>query len=482
MYKRALALILTLTFIFSLAGCVSSDPASQDGVVNGSGTLSFSSSSSSQEELDPESPPADGEGPVSSESVSPSSSSSSSSVPPSSSSSAPPSSSSSVAPPSSSSEPDEEPEEPDDEVLPPSGGGVTPSDEVRGVWLSYLDLAPMITGRTKAQFTSSIRTAFSKIADMGLNTVYAQVRPFGDALYPSDYFPQSYLFTGKEGEVGQAPFDALAIMVSEAHAQGLSIEAWLNPYRVRASGTLGNKALSASNPARGYWEDGSDVVVEYENGLFYNPGSAEARQLIVSGVEEIVNNYDVDGIHFDDYFYPPNASAAFDRETYQNSGTTKNLGDWRREQVNILVKQVYNAVGSGKVFGISPAGNNSNNRNMLYCDVATWVSNPGYVDYLCPQVYFGFNNATCPYKDTVKLFNNLISTSGVKLYVGLAAYKVGDSAQGSEWVGAPTMMRRQVEFARTQSRYGGFALYRYDSIMSASSQMKQEMANLQSIL
>lgn len=353
---------------------------------------------------------------------------------------------------------------------------------MRGVWLSYLDLGSMLTGKTEQQFRNNVAAAFEKMVQLGMNTVFAQVRPFGDALYPSEYFPASYLFSGIEGRVGEVPFDALEIMVEEAHAAGLAIEAWVNPYRIRAAGTLGKKPLSDDNPANIFLNAGSDAVVEYENGLFYNPGSAEARALILAGIEEIVENYDVDGIHFDDYFYPAGAAASFDRTTYQDSGSSLSLADWRREQVNILVREVYDAVGSDLLFGISPAGNNSNNWSMLYCDVETWVSEPGYIDYICPQVYFGFQNSTCPYRETVELFNDMITVSSVKLYVGLAAYKIGDAQYGSEWTSSYDMMQRQVEFARTQSEYGGFALYRYDFTISSAVGMKKEMRNLQAIL
>lgn len=492
MQKTVICLLLTLSLLLSLGGCGSSGPAPLPEVISGSGSFEFSSSASDSDPFNP-ADSGDGPGPASgsgsssdrtpAENPSSASGSPSSSQPPASSSGSgsisTSQSPSSSQPPSSQSPSSQSPSSSSQPQTPAKT--VRPANEVRAVWLSYLDLGPMLTNKTEGQFRTAVRTAFTQMVDLGLNTVYAQVRPFSDALYPSQYFPQSYLFTGQEGPVGSAPFDALQIMVEEAHRLDLAIEAWLNPYRIRATGTLGNKPIHESHPANDFMDSGSDVVIEYDRGLFYNPGSPEARQMIVDGVREIVDHYDVDGIHFDDYFYPPDADASFDRVTYNSAGTTKNLGDWRREQVNLLVKQVYNAVGTGRVFGISPAGNNQNNRNMLYCDVNYWVQNPGYVDYICPQVYFGFNNATCPYNDTVRLFNNMISAGGVQLYVGLASYKIGDSQQGGEWTGSPTMMQRQVEFARTQSRYGGFALYRYDSIVSSSSMVRQEMQNLQSI-
>ena len=382
-------------------------------------------------------------------------------------------SSQSTAPSSPSSQPEKDRED----TLP----AADPEDEVRAVWLSYLDLGPLLSGKSESAFTASMGKVMDNVRDLGLNTVYAQVRPFGDALYYSDYFPSSYLFTGTEGEIGSQPYDALEIMVEAAHSRGLRIEAWLNPYRVRTS----SKALSSDNPAREMLDTGD--ALRYDGGIYYNPGSPAARQLIVDGVREIVQNYDVDGIHFDDYFYPPNAAASFDAETYAAADTTKSLAAWRREQVDILVKEVYQTVGSGKVFGISPAGNSQNNYNTLFCDVEKWLTTPGYVDYICPQVYFGFNNSVKPYKSTAKEFNDMITQSGVKLYVGLASYKIGDAQQGgAEWAGSTDMMARQVDYARTLSRYGGFALYRYDSLFNPASgvsgAVKKEIANLKELL
>lgn len=509
--KKTVAILLALSLLLSLAACNLSQ-AAQETMVSGGGAIEFSSSSRGF--TDAENPPAvsDKDSPSfepisgseadSPESVAPASVasassgsqtssvtsassivSSSSSSQLSSSGSSQRSSSSSSQRSSSSSSADIEDDDDDEEETRPASAKVSVSaaNEVRGIWLSYLDLGPLLKNRSKSQFTASIREVFDNIADLGLNTVYAQVRPFGDALYDSDYFPASYLFTGTEGKIGGAPYDALKIMVEEAHDRGLKLEAWINPYRVYTS----SRNLSDDNPALEMLETGD--ALRYDGGVYYNPGSPVARELIVAGVREIVEGYDVDGIHFDDYFYPPNAPATFDAETYEEADTDLTLAAWRREQVDILVKEVYSAVSGGKVFGISPAGNNDNNYNSLYCNVGKWLTNSGYVDYICPQVYFGFNNSIKPYASTVDEFNDLITKSGVKLYVGLAAYKIGDAQQGgAEWVDNTDIMARQVEYAREQSRYGGFALYRYDSLFNPGSgvaaAVKKEIANLKDIL
>lgn len=360
-------------------------------------------------------------------------------------------------------EPEEEEEE--EEVFYAGGSTAQLPDEMIGDWLSYLDLQRILQGKTKAEFTSAIRQEFASAADYGINTVFVQVRPFGDALYESELFPWSHLASGTEGV--DPGYDPLAIMVREAHNQGLRIEAWLNPYRVRNSGTKAE--ISRDNIAYEWLSDGSGRVVKTSAGTFYNPASAQVRQLIIDGVVEIVTNYDVDGIHFDDYFYPT-TETSFDSSFYQSSGSGMSLADWRRENVNKLIRGVYSAiksVDSSLTFGVSPAGNLDNNYNLLYVDAAKWLSSSGYVDYIMPQVYFGYENATCPYAETVEAWDDLITNDRIKLYVGLAVYKVG--ADTAEWNSA-SILARQLETARDAGHYGGVALYRHDFLFQPSYQ------------
>ncbi len=312
------------------------------------------------------------------------------------------------------------------------------------------------------------------------------MRPFADALYQSDYFPWSYLLTGTEGE--NPGYDPLEIMCEIADKHGLRIEAWINPYRVRLSGY--KDALSSKNQARKWLKSGSDSVVEWNGGIYYNPGSAQARALIVNGVKEIVANYNVDGIHFDDYFYPT-TDMAFDQATWRAAKSSLPQADWRRENVNQLVREVYAAVKSidpNCLFGISPQGNTQNNYNGQFIDVEKWLANPGYLDYICPQIYYGFENGTNPYAQTVEKWDRMIKVPTIKLYVGIAAYKLGTEDQwagagSGEWLNTEDILARMVETARKASHYGGFAIYSYDSLFSTDTpQVRIERENLKKIL
>ncbi len=359
------------------------------------------------------------------------------------------------------------------------------SGEVRGVWISYLEFLNIAKGRTSGQFTSSISAMFDEAASYGLNTVFVQVRPFGDALYPSSIFPWSYVMSGTEGI--DPGYDPLAIMVTAAHNRGLRIEAWVNPYRVRAESST--RALSAQNPAVRAVNSGDRLALTYKNGVFYNPASQDARDLITEGVVEILRNYAVDGIHFDDYFYPTTDTAfdAVDYAEYVNAGGRLALADWRRENVNKLLRQVNAAVSSyNAVFGVSPQARMDVNYATQYADIRAWV-NEGIVDYLCPQIYFGFSHATQPFAARAEEWQSVIGGSGVDLYIGLAAYKCGitDNYAGdgrNEWVSGSNVLAHMVSYSRGLNGYAGFVLYRYDSFFAPDLSLRTHMANERSNL
>ncbi|MCL2056165.1 MAG: family 10 glycosylhydrolase [Oscillospiraceae bacterium] len=366
------------------------------------------------------------------------------------------------------------------------------SGEIRAVWISFLELGPMMQGKTEAQFTQSVRTMFDRCADFGINTLYVQVRPYGDALYESSYFPWSFLCTGIEGQ--NPGYDPLAVMLREAKERGLRFEAWLNPYRVRSAGS--SVALHSGNQAKKWLDQNDAAAISYQGIISYNPASAKARRLIINGALELIRKYRVDGIHIDDYFYPT-TSEAFDRasySSYRNSGGKMTLENWRRANVERLLRDMYSAIkeeNPNVTFGISPQGNLSNNFNQQYFNSEKIISNPGYCDYIIPQIYYGFQNTTLPYAKTVDQWDRMTRAEGVELIIGLAAYKAGiaDSWAGSgaqEWVRGRDILKRQVEYARNADNYKGFAVFRYASLFAPESGLRAhaqaEAANLRQIL
>ena len=364
--------------------------------------------------------------------------------------------------------------------------------EVRGVWISFLEFEHLLRGRTREEFTANIRGVLDTCANYGINTVIVQVRPFADALYPSAYFPWSQFAAGTEGV--NPGFDPLAIMIDEAHARGMRFEAWINPYRIRAAGSTVPK--SDCNPAVRWLNEGNPAVISYNGIISYNPACPEARRLIVNGVREIVRNYSVDAIHIDDYFYPT-TSEGFDADSYGAylaGGGIRSLDDWRRHNVETLLREMYSAIKEedpGVMFGISPQSSIHNNFNYLYLDVARIAGRPGYADYIMPQIYFGFSHATQPFQQVLQEWNALVNPNYVRLYIGLAAYKSGleDTWAGdgrNEWIENTDLLRRMVQSSRGMSNYSGFVLFRYDSLFapaqSVASHVEREYRNLRAIL
>lgn len=340
------------------------------------------------------------------------------------------------------------------------------TDEYRAMWVSYLEYRNMVWDRAEG-FAHSAAALMDDCVDMGLNTVILQVRPFADALYESDLFPWSNAITGTQGESGG--YDPLAIMVNAAHVRGVRLEAWINPYRVALNdntpGSIAGNNLLHTHP---------DWVKTVGEGRYLDPANPDVQDYICRGVAEILEKYDVDGIHFDDYFYPT-TDLAFDAEEYAASGTKLSQADWRRKNVNDLVSAVYKTVKSIRPacsFGISPQGNNDNNYNSQYSDVALWLSTPGYVDYIMPQVYWGYGYTTkagrtdYAFENVTRYWASLPRDPAVSLYFGLGAYRIGDGDGGNyehavdQWNTGHNLADM---ITTLQDRNcGGFALYRYD--------------------
>lgn len=369
----------------------------------------------------------------------------------------------------------------------------TPVEELySAMWISYLEWES-VDFSSEAAFTADVSTIMANTANLGLKTVIVQVRPFGDALYKSSLFPASHLLTGVQGD--GVDYDPLTILVNAAHAAGLRIEAWLNPYRVRLNAEK-PAVLSADNPAVRWMNDPATAgyVHEVGGGIYYDPGVPEVRALIAEGVREIVENYAVDGVLFDDYFYPT-TDPAFDADTYAAYGEGMALSVWRKENVNTLVREVYALIkqlAPACSFGISPAGNIRNNIEQQYSDIYLWLAEPGYVDYLMPQLYWGFDytmsngSRAFAFENCLADWAALPRAASVQLYVALGAYRIGDGdgseATLTEW-NCGENLARQVQALRQSA--GGFSLYRYDFLYHNAAHDElatREIAALQALL
>ena len=366
------------------------------------------------------------------------------------------------------------------------------TNTIYAVWLNYNELSMMNEAdKSEYAFRKKAEEIVRNCADNGINRIFVQVRPFSDAFYKSEIFPSTVYLSGRQGEyVG---YDVLSIMCEIAKQYNIAIDAWINPYRVSYDKDYCN--LSADNPARIWIEQGrTDIVKVTENGIFYNPSSFDAQELVLDGVREIIENYKVSGIHIDDYFYPT-TDEGFDSSEYAdyiNKGGYLTLGDWRRENVNSLIEQIYITVHSYNdelVFSVSPSGDIEKNYENYYADVGLWMSEKGYCDMIIPQLYYGFENENKPFIRTLDNWLSLKRDGEVKLAVGLAFYKYGseDRYAGSgkdEWMNSKDIISRQIRHILTIDSIDGFSLYSYSYLFSKNNDeiCKKELQNIKNMI
>lgn len=327
-----------------------------------------------------------------------------------------------------------------DEPEPPIGGdeGYTQInyDNVKAMWLSQFDLSGVYTSGSSQRAEGSFRTLMTTILDncvnMGMNTIIVQVRPNGDSMYPSEYYTMSKYVVGSYGK--NATYDPFKIIIELAHARKLSVQAWINPLRLMSTSDI---TKVSSSYKVGEWYQNSNYngtyVVQYSSYYYLNPAYEEVRNLIINGAKEICELYDVDGVHMDDYFYPTTDSS-FDSKAYNSYTGSLSLANWRRQNLNLLVSGLYDAikdVDSDILFGISPAGNMNTVYNSQYADVYTWCSTEGYIDYICPQVYFGMLHSSQGFPTCSTGWSNIVKHSSVTLYVGVTLGKAVDGYSGT---------------------------------------------------
>lgn len=354
-------------------------------------------------------------------------------------------------------------------------------EEMRGVWVSYMELSmENESSKTQKAFEDKFTEIAQKCRESGFNTLIVQVRPFCDALYKSSYFPWSHILTGTQGENPQ--YDALQIMCDICKENNLKIHAWINPYRVSSNETP--KKLSDNNP----YIKNSEIGIKTDNGIFLDPSNETAQQLISDGVKEIAENYDVDGIQFDDYFYPTE-DESFDKKQYEayiekyGKENSMSLDNWRMQNVNTLICKVYRtikSVDSSVEFGISPQGNIGNNDG-LYADVKSWCICKGFADYICPQIYFSLENPALTFEDCLNSWTSLDFDENVKLYVGLGGYKAGNGEYDEEtWLLSDSILADEYDILRNNKSVRGFMLYSYSCLEDDTA--KKEINNLISAL
>jgi len=307
-----------------------------------------------------------------------------------------------------------------------------------GTWINYNEIYEIITtSENYKSLENEILNIIISLKQQKINTIFLHVRAFDDAFYKSIIFPKSKYCPDKHFE-----YDILDIFVKICHRNNIYLHAWINPYRLQSSN------YSCNTFATDLLNNNPEHIIKSENVWYYNPASPIVQKHIISGIKEIIENYDVDGIHFDDYFYP---QVDFIDYFYKNDSISEK--EFRTSAVNSLISAVYKTIKSYNdklIFSISPSGDINKNINECYADVLHWCKNDGYIDYIIPQIYYGFEHEIFPFKETVLEWIDLVNDK-TKLIIGLAAYKIGeeDKYAGSgikEWINDSNVILKQIEF------------------------------------
>ena len=353
-------------------------------------------------------------------------------------------------------------------------------EELRCVFISYIELKEYLNN-DYSKSKENINTIIKNVHDNKLNTIILQVRSNCDSIYKSSIYPTSINLNINEGD---EYFDVLDYFIKESSKYDIKIIAWINPYRVRT--TIDTNTISINSPAYKYLN--TDYIY-INNGIYFNPSKQEVEDFIVNGVKEIIKNYKVYGILFDDYFYP---SPDIDYLDYTKYIEEKGYIDSKTYHLNIINKMVSRVHKECKdkniLFGISPDGNINNNYENIYADIYKWLDSSDYVDFIMPQIYYAFYNEKMPFYKVVNEWNSIIKNKDIDLIVALALYKSGNidkyALSGSEeWINNNDIIKREVIISRNMSNYKGFSLFRYDNLISKDNfTLKKEVANLHQIL
>lgn len=340
-----------------------------------------------------------------------------------------------------------------------------PKRELRAAWIATVANIdwPSIPGLPTAQQKAEYIRLLDKLKEVGMNAVVVQIRPAADAFYPSALEPWSYWLTGKQGKAPAPFYDPLKFMIKEAHKRGMEFHAWCNPYRA-VFDVRKEDEIAKSSPVRKHPE----WFVKYGSKKYFNPGLPAVRNFLVAVITDIVKRYDVDAVHFDDYFYPYRiAGKEFpDGQAFKKYGDGRSREDWRRHNVDTVIQMLSTAIKTTKPFvkfGISPFGVWRNkeddpdgsltragqtNYDDLYADVLLWLKK-GWIDYVCPQIYWDFNQTAAPYGVLLKWWAN--HTYGRQLYIGQGLYRIGSRGAWKD----PDEMPRQIDSNRTYPQVKG---------------------------
>lgn len=296
---------------------------------------------------------------------------------------------------------------------------------VVAAWLTAVSLSDMLKGATEAAYRAAVHQELTWLCENGFTDVFVQVRSNGDAYYRSRVYPRAASWS--------QDFDPFQVFLEENQQVGLQVHAWINPYRCQTAGQM--LKIPDTYPTRMWAQEQAESIVQVSGRWYLNPADAHAQALICTGAQELLDGYDIAGLHIDDYFYPT-TEPELDAAAFAAS-RSEDLTAWRTEQVNTLVAALYaQAHAADRIFSISPRGDPAASAQLLYADPETWCSQSGYCDWILPQLYYGFDNETCGFAEMLALWQGMVQTDGVRLIPGICTYKVG---QADDWAGTGRM-------------------------------------------
>ena len=331
--------------------------------------------------------------------------------------------------------------------------------ELRGVYISYIEISKYLKDKDETTSKQNIIRMIENIKKSNLNTIVLQVRPSNDAIDYSKIYPISKYLSSDN----YYPYDVLKFFIEESNKKNIKVIVWINPYRISTTENIDE--IKQGNPAYKYINTDTIYI---NNGIYYNPSKKEVVDLIVSGVEELLN-YNINGVLFDDYFYP---SDEIDIKDFQNTNN-KSLEEYHLEVVNNMIEKVHKKCKEKSVlFGVAPDGNIDNNYHKNYADIKKWLSSEEYIDFIAPQIYYGFQNSNKPFIDTINEWRKLKTNNNIHFYVSLAFYKTGqyDNYAGlgkEEWLYNDNIIMKEIIYSRNIKGYEGFILYKYDDIFNS---------------
>jgi len=350
-----------------------------------------------------------------------------------------------------------------------------PKRELRGVWIATVANIdwPSRAGLPIAEQKAELINILDNHQRAGINAIYLQIRPSADAFYGKSEEPWSRFLNGKQGQSPNPYYDPLEFAIEESHKRGMELHPWFNPYRATFDLVQANVSPDHITRKKPEW------FFTYGGKKWFNPGIPEVREYIIQVILNVVRHYDIDGVHFDDYFYPyPDGNKPIpDSETFRKYGAGfSTVADWRRNNVNLLVQELSDSIRATKHyirFGISPFGiwdnvgnhprgsesNGFSGYRQLYADAIRWTSE-GWVDYVTPQLYFPFNFRAAPYEKLVDWWNQ--HTYGRHLYIGHASYRAANNSEG--WKNR-SQIPDQIRYLRDQSQSNGSVFYSSKSIV-----------------